>query len=558
MADIVRTHIDRLKTAVLKAHSAASIARWVIENTKIGGLAYSYLDHEYQEAILSDISKEVNVQKCSQVGVSEVSARWSLGMTNVLTPFTVAYTLPTAKFAATFMNTRVDPVITSSEVMRSNLSRTNNNSEVKQFGESFLYLRGAASSNAPISIPCDALVHDELDFCDQEVIGQYISRLTHSKWKLIRRFSTPTLPNFGINKAFRESRRHFNLCKCNHCNHWFMPDYYTHVRVPGFSGDLREVNKQSLTRIRYNEAYVACPACNLRVDLSARHREYVCENPDDNYVGAGYQVTPFDAPNIIEVGYLIEASTKYDRPQDFVNFALGLPMDDREATLTRDDFEGVFVHDDSRSGMAVMGIDVGNIYHFAIGIVGNSGEIHVVHTEQVPMGVARQRYHELRRKYNVACTVIDSGPHAETVMALQNEDENLYASVYMRSKSVITHTVVNRDEEEAEGMDFQRQVNVNRSKAFDAYMEFIRAGNLSVKTSEMQELIIQHHLSMKRVKVFENESQEMSYSWQKSDGIDHFHHTFLYLFIASKIKGVGRPTIILPVSMGFKFRLKRK
>lgn len=559
MDDIFDTHISRIKTAVLKKHSAASIAKWITENTTYAGQPYSYLDHEFQGKILSDTSQEVNIRKCSQVGLSECSARMALALTNVLSPYTVAMTLPTAHFAGTFTKTRIDPVIEGSKLMREAIHKTSDNNEVKRFGDSFLFIRGAASSNAPISIPCDHLIHDEVDFSDQEVLGQYRSRLTHSKWKRVTRLSTPTMPGFGVDRGFQESRRFWNYVKCHHCGHWFMPDYYKHVKVPGYTNDLRDINKQTLTRIRWQEAVVVCPSCGETPSLQPEHREWVCENPDEAYIAAGYQVTPFDAPNIIQPSYLVQASTSYERTQDFVNFSLGLPMEDKEATLTRDDFKGVFIRDFPGSAYAyVMGVDVGNIYHFTVGAVDAWGDIFVVHTEQVPMGRAKARYFELRQEYRVVCTVIDSGPHAETVMSIQEQDFNCYASVYMRSRSVLTHTVVEKEDKPDEGQAFLRQVNVNRSRAFDAYMNFIRENHLKIRESEEKESIILHHTDMKRVKIYDNDSGEMQYSWQKSTGVDHYHHSFLYMWVAAKIKGVGKTLVTLPTTRIFTFRNRQE
>lgn len=559
MDDIIAEHINRVRTSVLKRHTAASISKWVVENTTYAGQPYSYHDHEFQETVLSDISRDVVIPKCSQVGLSEVSVRMALALVNVLRPYTVAYTLPTAHFAGTFAKTRIDPVITGSKVMRSNIHKTNDNNEVKQFGDSFLYVRGAASSNAPISIPVDHLIHDEVDFSDQEVLGQYVSRLTHSKWRRTTKLSTPTLPGFGIHRAFQETRRHFNMCKCHHCGHWFVPDYYKHVQIPGYKGDLVAITKASLTKLRFQEAELHCPSCGAVPSLQKEHRQFVCENPEEDFIGAGYQITPFDAPNIIQVPYLVEASTKYDRTQDFVNFNLGLAAEDNEATLTKADFDTVFVFEDPPgSSVNVMGIDVGNIYHFSVGCVDAWGELFVFHTEAVPMKDARKRYAELRGQYRVVCTVIDSQPHAETVMTLQQTDPNLYAAVYMKSKSLVTHSVVEKEAEEGKGKDYIRQVSINRSRAFDGYMEFVREGRLRVKETPLKDDIIGQHTSMKRVKVYDNESGELNFSWQKTDGNDHFHHSFMYLWMASKIKGVGKTLIQLPTFKVFTFPNKMK
>lgn len=554
---IFANHLSRVRAAVLKEFTAGTVSDYVQEHTKIGISPFTFVDHEFQEAALNDDAKQTNVQKCSQIGATELSLRRALALLNVLSPYTIIYTLPTAKFATTFMKTRISPVINASEDMRSRLSKENDNMEVKQFGDSFLYLKGAAAGNAPISIPADHLIHDELDYCDQIIIGEYNSRLKHSKHKKIDRFSTPTLPGFGINKHFQESRRHYLMAKCEHCNHHFIPDYYSHVRIPGYLGDLRGITKFGLTRVRWEEAKLHCPKCDKIPSLQWPTREWVCENPTDKYVGTGRQISPFDAPNIVTVPELVFASTGYERIQGFVNAELGLPMEDASSTLVMADFAALFYQFELGSDFVyVMGVDVGALYHFMIAGIDGAGNTFVVHREQVPMGLAKKRYHELRLKYRVLCTVMDSAPHGETVMALQSEDVNMFASVYMKSRSMVTHTIVNKEDDAEAGKQFVRQVNINRNRAFDAYMGALREGRISMLDGEDKDLITQHHMSMKRVKVYDNDSMELNYSWQKTDGQDHYHHTALYCWIAGKIRGAARSIIEIPTLSLFTFRLR--
>ena len=554
---IFQDHLSRIKAAVLEEFTASTVSVYVQTHTKIGISLYSFKDHEFQEALLNDDAKQTNLQKCTQIGATEVAIRRALSLANILQPYTVIYTLPTAKFANTFMKTRVSPVVNTSGDMRSRLSKENDNMEVKQFGDSFLYLKGAAAGNAPISIPADHLIHDEIDYCDQVIIGEYNSRLKHSKYKKIDRFSTPTLPGFGINRHFLESRRHYLMAKCDHCNHQFIPDYYDHVKIPGYLGELRGITKFTLTKIRWEEAALHCPACGKVPSLQWPTREWVCENPGDKYVGTGRQISPFDAPNIVTAAELVFSSTGYEKIQGFVNADLGLPMEDADATLVEADFATVFSNFQLDSGVVyVMGVDVGALYHFAVAGVDSAGTIFIVHREQVPMGMAKQRYHELRLKYRVLCTVMDSAPHGETVMSLQEQDVNMFAAVYMKSKSMVTHTVVNKGDDVDEGKQFIRQVNINRSRAFDVYMLALREGKIAMQDGEDKPLIIQHHMSMKRVKVYDTDSMELNYSWQKTDGQDHYHHTFLYCWIAAKIRGVHQTTIALPTCSIFSFRLR--
>jgi len=553
---LLDSHLERVRAGVLQRFTPAMVAEWLLKNTTYDMRPFSYVDHEYQMAILSDTSQEVAVKKCSQVGISEVSVRQALALVNILDAYSLIYTLPTAGFAGKFVKTRIDPVILGSKVMSEAIAGANDNTEIKQFGNSFLYIGGAASSNAPISIPADHLIHDEFDFSDTNTISQYASRLTHSKWQRVSRFSTPTIPDYGIDRVSKESRRHFLFCRCDHCNEQFIPDYYRDVKIPDFKDGLETITKPMLARIRWEEAYLACPRCGMRPSLQWDRREWVCENPGERLVGAAYQVTPFDAPNIIKTSNLVKSSTSYERRQDFDNFGLGLAAADSEATLSPEDFKDKFITVDPGDGVNVMGVDCGAQYYFTIGRVTHDGGVLVIHREQCHMGVARDKFKLLKMKYRVICTVMDSMPHSETVMALQEVDVNLYAAVYMRSASVLTHNTVKREEKTDEGLDFVRQVNINRNKALDSYMEFIRQGGLLVtrQDEEIDQEYINHHCSMKRVKVYRQD--ELEYSWQKTDGIDHYHHSGLYMWIASKIKGVARPEVPINVFQIRTFQVK--
>ena len=556
-SQIFKHHLDRLKSSTLNKFTLASLPEWITTNTSINGELYSFHDHEYQIEISSDASREIIIRKCSQVGISELSARIALALCAITRGYTVAYTLPTAGFASTFMKTRVDPIIQGSPYLSSMLEGEVDNTEVKKLGESFLYLKGAQSSNAPISVPCDHLVHDEVDFSDPEVLSQYQSRLTHSKYKRKTKLSTPTLPNRGIDYEFQRSRRKFNMVRCNHCSHYFIPDYFLHVRVPGFTGDLREIKKTNLHKYNYVDAYVECPKCGGKPSLQPQHRKWVVENSGDNFIASGIQVTPFDAPNIITPGYLVESSTQYKRYVDFINFGLGLPTVDSDATLTQSDVDAC-VRDELEefSGSIVMGVDMGNTCHFSVGRVRGDGSIRVVHVEQVPVSKVRVRYGELQAQWRPRITVMDAFPYTETVLALQATDARLYGAVYTQGKGLETHNVVDRPEDRDEAEVDLRQVNINRNRAFDAYMDFIREGHLSKRPCELDAEWKAQHMDMRRIRAWDGQTKELVYKWVKSEeGNDHFHHSGLYMHIASMIMGVGRgSTVALPLISTFKMR----
>jgi alpha-ketoglutarate-dependent taurine dioxygenase len=270
-------------------------------------------------------------------------------------------------------------------------------------------------------------------------------------------------------------------------------------------------------------------------------------------------VSPFDAPSIITPAYLVNVSTNYQRQADFFNYGLGKTFEDQEATLMRSDFDELFVRKEAGPGSYVMGADVGAIWHIMVARVDGYGALFIVHSEQVPMGSAKRRYEELRLKYNVICTVADAYPHSESIMALQDIDDNMYAGVFTKLKDLTTHKVINRGEDREEGVQFKRSVNINRDRALDAVLNIVRGKQVVFRDSDLKETIISHHLDMFRARQFDTSTGELSYHWQKSaQGQDHFMFALLYAYIASRIMGVSRTTIQLPTAGVFSFRLKQK
>lgn len=553
--DPFKFHLERLRAMTTEGHSLESVPRWIQENTFLRGEPYSFKDHEFQLKVLQDPSRERIVRKCSQIGLSETAVRMALATLSILDSVTVIFTLPTATAAKLFSKTRFDPIVQSSPALRAAINPTADNTEIKQLGSSFLYLKGTVNAGAAISIPADFIVSDELDFSDPEVVSNYHSRLTHSPHKLKVSFSTPTTEGYGISAAFADSRQHWNIIKCSCCAQHFIPDYFKHVRVPGFLGDLREITRETLPTVRFEEAFVECPHCGGKPSLQVEHREWVVANCDTKYIAAGYQVQPFDAPNIISCSDLIQSSTRYSRYTDFVNFGLGLPAEDSESTLSRSELLSCFIREGAPGFYThVLGADMGMICHLMVAGVDPYGRMLVVHSEQVPLGKFRERKEELCRQYRVALMVMDALPYTETALALQATDPNLYGAIYTRSKDLIPYRVKMTDEETTkEGEQVLRQVNISRTLGFDMLVGAIRAGRWLALDSPLKEMIISHLCDQKRVRDISSEG-ESNFIWRKGTGADHFAHAALYTYIAAQMRGVSGGGLILPVGVLGKFK----
>ena len=485
-----------------------------------------------------------------------MSSRLAIAKTALVRGFNTMYTLPSAMAMQKFMKTRMDPIIAGSPYLRNLVSKDVNSSIVKQFGDSFLYGSGSSVDTQAISTSVDLLVQDEVDNSNPNVLTLFESRLIHSKYKQIVRLSTPTIPNFGIDAFYKMSRRHMAFVKCCHCNEWFYPEYYEHVKIPGFAEPLDKITKGHFSNpeFRWLEAAVCCPKCAKPVNLEAEHRNWVCENPNDKFVSIGYRISPFDCPNNISSADLVSASVRYQRPMDFHNQRLGVPMEDSESSLSISELHGNIISGTSVGTHSnVMGLDMGNTCHVTIATVVQDNHLVIIHTEAIPMHVVVERRKELERQYRVRMTVVDAGPLRDAVWRMQQDSPNVFASVYTRSKSIELFRLKEQDEDPEKAKASIKQVNIARDRVFDLIMMLIRNKQILKVSDDNDMAWMQQLTDQKRVREFEGE--DLVFVWRKTTGNDHLHHSLLFALIASKMLGVASGCVA-PLPLISSFRIK--
>lgn len=547
-------HLARLRSATVNRLDRTNLSKWVATNTYMNGRPFSFKNHEFQERILDDPSQEIVIIKSAQLGISEMSLRMALALVMVMPDsFSVGYVFPTAGFSSQYSKTRFQPIVNSSPLLRSSMSTDDlSSAEVTSFGPGRqIYFKGASAGNSAISTSLDAVLFDEFSFMDQSVAGDYTSRLIHSKHKIKVKLSTPTWPGDPISSAFQASRRWRNFCRCQHCNEAFYPNYYDHVVIPGFDKHLDEVTADNLHTVDYLNAKVVCPRCHKPVNLGPQHREWVCENPSENYLATGYKLSPFDAPNVISVPYLVEASTSYANKAKFRQFNLGEPAVDAESGLTEEDLEKVGVEGNgSPYSSHCMGIDLGLVCHFAVGGVGADQKLGVVHYERVPLARFRERYWALKAKHRVTVTVSDQQPYVDLILSLSAEDYNLFSAMYVARQGLELFEVKTQEADYSEAMGALRQVQVNRNALFDQILVEVREDRIWFRKLQDWELMKVHMQDMKRASAALRNG-EFTSTWQKSaKGADHYMHSVGYLFIASRMRGIaaGHSTLNMGVS----------
>ena len=543
----VRHHLGRLRAATTNRLQRTDLSKWVAQNTFMNGKPFTYQDHEFQARIMDDPSQEIVIIKSAQLGISEMSLRMALALVMTMPDsFSVGYVFPTAGFSHQYSKTRFNPIVQGSPVLRSAISSEDlDSADVKTFGLGRqIYFKGASSGNSAISTSLDAVFFDELSFSDQQVVGDYTSRLIHSKHKIKVKLSTPTFPGDPIDSAYQASRRWRNFCKCNHCQHDFYPNFYDHVKVPGFDKHLDEITEDNLHTLDYKNAKVLCPSCYKPVSLQPEHRMWVCENPSENYLATGYKLSPFDAPNIITVPYLLEASTSYANKSKFRQFNLGEPAVDAESGFNEEDIDRIGV-DGSGSPYSthIMGIDLGLTCHFMVGGMGADQKLGIVHYERVPLSKFRERYAALKTQFRITVVVSDIQPYTDLIMSMQGVDANLWGAHFVVRTGLDLFDVRHKDEDREEAQGVQREVQVNRNAILDATLTEVRDDRVWFRKMGDWDLLKEHLQDMKRVSAALRNGEFHSV-WQKSSKKrDHYHFAFAYLLIASKMRGVASGSV---------------
>jgi hypothetical protein len=514
-----------------------NLSQWIATNTTYEGKRFNYTGREYQQTIIDDPAKTLFVVKCAQVGLSEIFARWALASVTSQENFTTIYTFPAATDAELFTKSRLTPVIANSKAITHSLSRLVNSTELKQFGQnSFLYIRGTYSETGALSVPADLIIHDEFDRSDMGNVAAYVSRLQAKPTKMRRVFSTPTVAKYGIDLESLTSKRKKQVWTCSHCRHKFIPNYHDNVIIPGYTGRKQELNKLNIDNTRWQEAKLLCPKCGQEPDNALQYREWVVENPESRFDAMSYFVSPFCAPSFITAPYLVKVSTQFNKWSEFCNQALGETSEDAQDTIVESDIRAMHTPNDMKaSGVHFMGCDMGATCHIMIGRK-FEGKLLVVHREKVYFTEFEQRRRELCSQYSVLTSVHDLYPYTDIIARVTSFDPNAFGATYVYRKTSETHYIKQQEEDPEEGKVNVRSAMVNRDIAFDELMSEIKGRMIVIHNVDDE--LVQHFTDMKRIQKFDK-SNVMRYVWEKTEGHDHYHHTLLYLYIATKLQGVA-------------------
>ena len=382
---------------ILKEVRRSELLAWVSDNVRTPkGEKFDWYNHQYLIELYEDKARKIVMKKGAQIGVTTYGmnrALWFADNNNV----SIIYTFPTASDVLDFSKARITPMVQSSEHLR---KVVRGGVELKQIGSSFVYFRGAWSERQAISVDSDFNIHDEVDFSKPDIIEIYQERLSHSKFKYFLAFSTPTIPEFGIDYLFNRSDKKEWFVKCPKCGKEQILKYPDSIK-----GNTKE-------------ARFACIYCRATIKDNDRRTGCWKATGDKKWKVSGYHISQLMAPWISATEILQKEERARIRPtaqlsgvKDFYNFCLGEAYGGENQPINRDILLGCIQnkHDLELKGRGtVMGVDQGDRLHIVIYGKEKTGEARLLHVEVTD---TFDRLPQLMDDYGVAICLIDAMPN---------------------------------------------------------------------------------------------------------------------------------------------------
>lgn len=463
---------------------------------------YSYLKKPLELALQNE--KEIIFCKGSQVGVTEAFLSYTLFQL-YQNHKNIFYMLPTGDEVSDFSAARFNPIIEQSEELSK--AFLYDNVHHKRCGTANLYLRGGNSPSKIKSVPVKLLIIDEIDEIPSSSIDIVEERLAGSLEKQIIKISTPTLPDLGIWKEYKNSEQYkYEItCQCG--------------------------EKQSLTfedNLDIADELLHCRKCKRSWTHKEKTEMIIAGEWQKKSEGQsiGFHISQLYSSTVTtqEICQKYKKIDSETKKQVFMNHKLGLPYVSEGAKLT-----GELV--DSRLGNITntsncyAGIDVSQSNYHYIVIVSSHDAGVIVET------CFRATWEDMKKKleqWKVRNVIIDANPERHSARKFQ-ESLNIgcLLALYPPMKELFA-------------IDEQKQmIKISRTEIIDIVFERFRSDHIMINERVLQgeyQNFKKHLCSTTRQ--YREKKEGIFEAFYREVGDDHYLHALCYAEIASRFQGV--------------------
>lgn len=335
----------------------------------------SFKKFPWQVEILNAMDSFVTVQKAAQMGFSVAGLIKSLYMVDEKKT-DVLYVLPTQNLASDFAKARLDQMVMLSPQLKGMFIGSNNVGLKTTADHSHIFIRGSIAESGLVSVPVGCAIVDEYDRCNPKAMSLVLERLAAHQSKHFFGLSTPTLPNFGINKQYllgTQERFRFPCPSCGKKIELLWPD-----EKKGIKGNIEICGTHSTdpdchrSQFRCNECGAYLPHESKFEWLAKAYWEATAVAHGHRSFHLNQMYGPAITPGELVVAYFKGQSD--DAAQvEFVNQKMGVPHLLEGARLTEQIIDTCLRNhriEDARpinaTRQIVMGVDVGTFLDIVI------------------------------------------------------------------------------------------------------------------------------------------------------------------------------------------------
>lgn len=314
----------------------------------------------WQVDIINDTHPDKAVIKSRQLGLSEIGIGEMVHFADKHSYAGVKclYTFPTNRQMKDFVSTRLNPLLETGYYATISDPKLDS-LEKKKIRNSFLLFRSSSKGAAVEGVDIDYLSMDEYDRVGASAEISAVESMTSSQFKVLRRWSTPTVPDYGIHALYNQSDQRVYMHKCEACGHRQQVDYEANIECMSEDG----VDVLAKT-VRDGTFRFICSKCKKPLDRWY-NGEWVAKYPDRTIGDAGtrgYLITQLNAV-WISADELKRKELKAKSKQHFYNYVLGFPYQDVALAV-----QDVDVHSNKREDLSGPMLNRGDYRFISVGI----------------------------------------------------------------------------------------------------------------------------------------------------------------------------------------------
>lgn len=516
---------------------------WAMLNgMRVDGHDFTYEGRPFLKDIIRDHYHRRAIRKSAQMGATVISLTTAMFWW-VEWNWNVMYLLPVKAGTIPFSQGRIQPMLDAMPRVKSRLKAVDNVNHKRTDLANF-YVRGTNVVTELQEVPIDAMILDERDKMKEKNLPMADTRMNASKWKWVMALSTPTIPNFGIDREFQNSDQRYWYIRCPRCNHAQTLEWDENVKI-GTS---------------HRDTIVECQKCHKEwphdkiIEASEGTGFWEAHEPGLADECHGYQINQLFSPTrpIHELARIyFRGLEDPEAMRELYNSALGLPYVVEGDRLTEDILDACRDGETALPGTQnlptderlYVGVDVGKVLHVSV------DRMRWQHGKREPLAretMSWTELHQLLERIGDFVCVIDRFPETQKCLELaQRFWGKVFLCQYRRHGELADWTYPTDRTEVGE-------VRADRTLAIDyvnqQYMRrsVILPRNMRDVGERQQNRPYQgwYRQMMSQVRIQQpDRTGNMVATYEQVDGPDHWHHSDVYVMLATSFATPGVPPV---------------